>query len=144
MKKSNSSSSGAPQVNSRPSTREDPLFKAAIAESLKTAAGTSPTKGQASVSTTKQTAATGRPPSVQGNKETGSKSSSGAGGGGDEKKSISRRSTSSEYAFPCPHCKKQQPDYEALQIHVFTDCAKAGLATTTTKSSSSISSKRKT
>lgn len=144
MKKSNSSSSGAPQVNSRPSTREDPLFKAAIAESLKTAAGTSPTKGQASVSTTKQTAATGRPPSVQGNKETGSKSSSGAGGGGDEKKSISRRSTSSEYAFPCPHCKKQQPDYEALQIHVFTDCAKAGLAPTTTKSSSSISSKRKT
>ena len=136
-RKSTASSSTAPLVSARPSTREDPLFKAAIAESMKTAAAEkSPTKGKAIPSGSAKQPASGRPPSVQG-KDSGAKSSSGGGGGGgDEKKTMSRRSVASEFAFPCPHCNKQQNDYEALQVHVFTECAKAGIVPQSGKSSS--------
>ena len=30
-----------------------------------------------------------------------------------------------DFAFPCPHCRQGCADYEALQMHVFTACAKA-------------------
>lgn len=29
-------------------------------------------------------------------------------------------------AYPCPHCNKRCPDYEALQMHVFTECQASG------------------
>jgi hypothetical protein len=112
---------------------------------MKTSAAekSSPTKGKALPSGSAKQPTTGRPPSVQG-KDSGAKSSSSSGGGGgDEKKSISRRSVGSDFAFPCPHCNKQQNDYEALQVHVFTECAKAGIAPQTGKSSSSSSINKK-
>lgn len=117
LKKSTSSGGGGgggeKNLSARPSTREDPLFKAAIAESLKTVQ-----------------------PIVR-------PSSQGGAGTKDEKKSISHRSAGTgNFAFPCPHCNKNQKDYEALQIHVFTDCKKAGIVNSSATPSSSLGNKK--